>query len=98
MLSYSLLFSVCVQVCKVGSRNVKIEIVGITKAQKRQTHLEVKLDQKIQTLMVASKLLAGAFGLTLGENFKSQLVSALPVLAEALIKGNKIEKITCIQN
>lgn len=98
MLSYSLLFSVCLQVYKVGSRNVKIEIVGITKALKRQTQLEVHLDQKVQTLMVASKLLAEAFGLTLGKNFKSQLVSALPMLAEAVIEGNEIKTITPSQN
>lgn len=96
MLSSSV-FSVCVQVDKVGIRNVNIEIVGVIKAQKIQTHLEVKLDQKVQSLVVASKLLAEALHLTLGENFQSQLVSAIPVLAEAKIDGNKIKKITRIQ-
>lgn len=91
------LFSVCVQVDKVGICNVNIEIVGIIKAQKSQTHLEVKLDQKDRPLVVASKLLAEALGLTLGENFQSQLVSAIPVLAEAIIDGIKIKKITRIQ-
>lgn len=86
------------QVFKVGIRNVKIEIVAVQKAQKRQTHLDVKLDQKVHTFMVASKLLAEAFGLTLGEDFHSQLVSAVPLLAEALIDRNEIKKITPIQN
>lgn len=79
---------------------MKIEIVGIIKAQKRETQLEVKLDQKIQTLMVASKLLAEAFGLSLKEDFQEQLLRALraPMLAEAQIEGNKIKKITGREN
>lgn len=93
MLSSSLLISVCVQVYKVGIRNMKIEIVAIIKAQKRETRMEVKLDQKIQTLMVASKLLAEAFGLSLEEDFQEQLLRALPMVAEAQIEGNKIKKI-----
>lgn len=89
--------SCSLQVYKVGIREKRTEIVGVTKVQKRQTHLEVMVDQNIQTLMVASKHLAEVFGLTPGEHFKTQLVSALPVLAEALIEGNEIKKLTYIQ-
>lgn len=97
-LSYSLLFSVCLQVNKVGIRKIKMEIVGIIEAQKSQTRLQVNLEQKVQTLTVPSKLLAEAFGLTLKENFKSQLVSALPMLAEAAIEGCKIKELTLVQS
>lgn len=86
------------QVGKVSISNMKIEIVGIVKAQNTQIHLEVKLGQKIQTLIASSKLLAGAFGLTLGENFKRELKSALPLQAEARIEGNKIKEIKSIKN
>lgn len=94
MLSSSLLISVCVQVDMVGIHNMNIEIIGIVDVQKTQTQLEVKLDQKIQTLTVASRLLAEAFGVKQDEDFQERLVRALPVLAEARIEGKKITKIT----
>lgn len=99
MTSSSFLFSSlsCVQVQKVANSKHKLQIVAVSKCQKRQTHLEVILDQRFHTMVVKTKLLAEAYSLGLGENFKSHLVEALPLMGEAQIQGNEIKAIQNIE-
>lgn len=96
-LQLPLLFSVCVQVHKVGIHNQKLKIVAVTKCQKRQTQLEVILDQRPHTMVVKSILLAEAYGLSFGKNFNRHLVEALPLVGEAQIEGNEIKAIQNIE-
>lgn len=99
MMSSSFLFSSlsCVQVRKVTICNYEFKIVAVTKCQKRQTHLEMILDKRPHTKVVKTKLLAEAYGLSLGENFESHLIKALPLVGEAQIEGNEIKAIKKIE-
>lgn len=87
------------QVDKVIIRNYKLKIVAVAQCYKRQTRLEVILDQKpgTHTMVVKTDLLAEAYSLSLGKKFKSHLVEALPLMGEAQIEGNKIKAIQNIE-
>uniref|UniRef100_UPI003AAEBEA4 uncharacterized protein isoform X1 n=1 Tax=Centroberyx gerrardi TaxID=166262 RepID=UPI003AAEBEA4 len=71
-----------------------VEIIGIIKASKMETRLEAELDQQLKTLVVASELLAKAFGIRLGGDFEDRLLDEMPLSAEVEIQGNKITAIT----
>ncbi|XP_030603062.1 uncharacterized protein LOC115792602 [Archocentrus centrarchus] len=84
------------RILKVRSANFqkgRIEIKGISKANKKQTYLEAEFNQRLQMFVVASQLLAKAFGVKLDENFKQRLVDKMPLSAVAQIQGNKIHTI-----
>lgn len=55
-----------------------------------------EFNQQLQTFVVASQLLAKAFGVKLDENFKQKLVDKLPLSTVAETQGNKIHKIKII--
>uniref|UniRef100_UPI003AAFC45E uncharacterized protein n=1 Tax=Centroberyx gerrardi TaxID=166262 RepID=UPI003AAFC45E len=71
-----------------------VEIIGIIKASKMETKLEAELDQQLKTLVVASELLAKAFGIKLGGDFEEKLLDKMPLSAEVEIQGNRITAIT----
>ncbi|XP_076606840.1 uncharacterized protein LOC143332890 [Chaetodon auriga] len=81
------------KVQSTGIQNVSFEIVGIIKATKKETHLEACFNQHVHTFVVASPLLAKAFGFKLEGDYKELFLGELPFSADAVIKGNKIEKI-----
>ncbi|XP_070839622.1 uncharacterized protein [Chaetodon trifascialis] len=81
------------EVQSIGIQNVSFEIVGIIKATKKETHLEACFNQQVHTFVVASRLLAEAFGLKLEGDYKEMFLGELPFSADAVIKGNRIKKI-----
>ncbi|XP_051250902.1 uncharacterized protein LOC127360497 isoform X2 [Dicentrarchus labrax] len=84
------------KVQSVGVQEMKIEIIGIIKAVKKETHLEaeVEFNKEVHTFVVASKLLAKAFNLKLEKDFKQSLLDKIPFSANAEIHGSRIKKIT----
>ncbi|XP_030009147.1 uncharacterized protein LOC115432446 [Sphaeramia orbicularis] len=94
----STLYTRIVTVQSAPVQNVSIEIVGVIKAGKLKTHLEAELNEEVQTLVVGSKHLAAAFGITLDENFEEKLLERIPLSAKAEIKGSKINAITATEN
>ncbi|XP_037605146.1 uncharacterized protein LOC119476042 [Sebastes umbrosus] len=78
----------------VGIQNVRIEIMGIMKANKKETQLEAEVNQRVHTFVAASRLLAKAFGFKLDGGFKDRLLDKIPLSADAEIQGNQIKKIT----
>lgn len=48
-------------------------------------------------MVVKTKLLAEAYGLSLGEKFNSHLTEALPLVGEAQIEGNEVKAIQNIE-
>ncbi|XP_044077204.1 uncharacterized protein LOC122887768 isoform X2 [Siniperca chuatsi] len=85
------------KVHSAGIQNVRLEIIGIIKAIKKETHLEAEFDLQVHTFVVASRLLAEAFGFKLEGDFKQRLLDKIPFSADAVIKGSKITKITAVQ-
>ncbi|KAL7389297.1 hypothetical protein ABVT39_001228 [Epinephelus coioides] len=85
------------KVQSVGTHNVKIQVMGIIKATKKETQLEAEFNQQVHTLVVASRLLAKAFGLDLKGDFKESLLKKMPLSADAEIQGQKITKITAVE-
>lgn len=81
------------QVCSASFQTGRIEIKAISKANKTCTHVVAEFNQQLQTFVVASQLLAKAFGVKLDENFKQKLVDKLPLSTVAETQGNKIHKI-----
>ncbi|XP_029375486.1 uncharacterized protein LOC115054398 [Echeneis naucrates] len=76
------------------ARNVNMKIIGITTANKTETHLKAEIMGKVETFVVTSTLLAKAFGVKLQGNFKDRLIRIMPLSAAAEIRGSKINKIT----
>ncbi|XP_005751283.1 uncharacterized protein LOC102207572 [Pundamilia nyererei] len=81
------------KVCSASFQTGRIEIKAISKANKTWTHVVAEFNQQLQTFVVASQLLAKAFGVKLDENFKQKLVDKLPLSTVAETQGNKIHKI-----
>ncbi|GAA6226153.1 replication factor A protein 1-like isoform X1 [Lates japonicus] len=86
-------FTRIVKVQSAPVQNVGIEIIGITTANKMETYLETECNSEVQTFVVASELLAEAFGVRLDSDFKKTLLEKIPLSAKAEIQGNKINKI-----
>ncbi|XP_059206970.1 uncharacterized protein LOC131986163 [Centropristis striata] len=85
------------QVKSVGIQNIKIEITGIIKATKKETHLDVETDRhdQLHTFVVATPLLAKAFSLK--GDVEESLLEKMPLFADAVIEGGKITKIEAIK-
>ncbi|XP_038564793.1 uncharacterized protein LOC119895622 isoform X2 [Micropterus salmoides] len=81
------------KVQSAGIQKVRIEILGIVKATKKGTELEVNFNQQMTTLHVSSASLAKAFDLKL-DGFKEILLNKMPLSADAVIQGSKIKEIT----
>ncbi|XP_045896615.1 uncharacterized protein LOC123963658 [Micropterus dolomieu] len=81
------------KVQSAGIQKVRIEILGIVKATKKGTELEVNFNQQMTTLHVSSARLAKAFDLKL-DGFKEILLNKMPLSADAVIQGSKIKEIT----
>ncbi|XP_044227534.1 uncharacterized protein LOC122996066 isoform X2 [Thunnus albacares] len=78
---------------KVRSDDVqigRITITGIIKSMKTKFHLEAEFNNKQQTFVVTSRLLAKAFGFKLEDDFKERLLDLMPVSTDAKIQENKI--------
>ncbi|XP_039632619.1 uncharacterized protein LOC120543565 [Perca fluviatilis] len=82
------------KVQSVGIQNGRIEIIAIIKATQKETQLVAKFNDKPQTFVVASRLLANTFNINIKGDFKKSLLDKMPISAEAEIQGNKITKIT----
>lgn len=89
---------VCVQVQSAAVQSVTIEIIGIIRASGTQTELEAELshNNEVQPFVVASSLLAGALGVSLG-GFEDRLLDKMPFSADVEIKGNQIIKIKSVR-
>lgn len=81
-----------------GKRKVRINIIGIKKATKRETHLDAELNQQVHSFVVASGLLAKTFGFKLRGNFKERVLGELPLAVDAVIQGSKINKLSTAEN
>lgn len=90
---------VCVQVQSAAVQSVTIEIIGIIRASGTQTELEAELshNNEVQPFVVASSLLAGALGVSLGGGFEDRLLNKMPFSADVEIKGNQIIKIKSVK-
>lgn len=74
-------------------QNVRIEIIGITKADRLQTELEAEISGNLQTLVVDSSLLAKVFEVKLNGDLEEKLLHEMPFSAKVEIKGSKINQI-----
>ncbi|KAK5917622.1 hypothetical protein CgunFtcFv8_002454 [Champsocephalus gunnari] len=83
-------FTKITKVQSVCIRKVTLEIRGIKKATLKETHLEVDLDTKLLTLVVASRLLAKTLDFQLKKDFKKDLLERIPLSVEAEIQGHRI--------
>ncbi|KAK5887151.1 hypothetical protein CesoFtcFv8_015781 [Champsocephalus esox] len=83
-------FTKITKVQSVCIRKVTLEIRGIKKATLKETHLEVDLDTKLLTLVVASRLLAKTLDFQLKKGFKKDLLERIPLSVEAEIQGHRI--------
>ncbi|KAI9522758.1 hypothetical protein NQZ68_033093 [Dissostichus eleginoides] len=86
------------RVQSVGIRKVTLKIRGIKKATLKETQLEVELDTKLQTLCVASRLLAKTLDFKLKKSFGDDLLKRIPLSVEAEIQGNRIIKMADPEN
>ncbi|KAK1874619.1 Replication factor A [Dissostichus eleginoides] len=86
------------KVQSVGIRKVTLKIRGIKKATLKETQLEVELDTKLQTLCVASRLLAKTLDFQLKKGFGDDLLKRIPLSVEAEIQGNRIIKMADPEN
>ncbi|XP_042287067.1 uncharacterized protein LOC121910102 [Thunnus maccoyii] len=75
-------------------QNATIEIIGIIKANNMETQLEASVNNQVETLVVASKLLAKVFGVRLEGDLKNRLVQKIPLSAHVDIQGSTIKTIT----
>ncbi|XP_018544191.1 uncharacterized protein LOC108891514 isoform X2 [Lates calcarifer] len=82
-----------VEVQSAAAQPVKIEIISITSANKKETNLEAVFEGELQAFVVSSKHLAKAFGVKLGCDFEENLLQIKPLSAKAEIQGSKINKI-----
>ncbi|XP_038137465.1 uncharacterized protein LOC119781157 [Cyprinodon tularosa] len=74
-------------------QKVTINIMGISKADKIMTELDVEISNQMKMLEVSSPLLAEVFGLCLDDNFQSKLLEKIECELEAEIQGNKIKNL-----
>ncbi|KAK2827956.1 hypothetical protein Q5P01_018990 [Channa striata] len=70
--------------------NVTMDIIGITKANKMKAELEAELGSNVHTFVVASSLLAKAFGVKLADDFEENLFEKIPFRAQAQIQGSPL--------
>ncbi|XP_033969982.1 uncharacterized protein LOC117469625 [Trematomus bernacchii] len=91
-------FTKIIKVQSVGIRKVTLKIRGIKKATLKETQLEVDLDAKLLTLIVASRLLAKTLGFQLKKGFDKDLLKIIPLSVEAEIQGNRIIKMADPEN
>ncbi|KAF6739980.1 hypothetical protein FQA47_005751 [Oryzias melastigma] len=77
---------------------VQLEIIGIKKARKLQTELEAVRDEVAETFSVKSAVLAEALGIQQGTDFEDRLLEKIPYSVKAEIKGDKILKLSAMQN
>ncbi|XP_034539521.1 uncharacterized protein LOC117812720 [Notolabrus celidotus] len=77
----------------LGIQNVKIEIIGIQKATKKETHLEANFNQQLHIFVVASSLLAKELDIKLGGDYQERLLEKLLFIADVEIKGYRIKKL-----
>ncbi|XP_036975494.1 uncharacterized protein LOC119031252 isoform X2 [Acanthopagrus latus] len=82
------------KVQSAGSQSERIKIAGIAKATKTETHLDAVFRDEMQRCVVASRLLAKAFGFDLDGDIEKKLLDIIPVSADAVIQGGKIKKLT----
>ncbi|KAL3043130.1 hypothetical protein OYC64_020947 [Pagothenia borchgrevinki] len=86
------------QVQSVGIRKVTLKIRGIKEATLKETELEVDLDTKLHTLVVASRLLANTLDFQLKKGFDKDLLERIPLSVEAEIQENRIIKMADAEN
>ncbi|KAK5858135.1 hypothetical protein PBY51_002300 [Eleginops maclovinus] len=87
-------FTRLTKVHSVGVQEVTLQITGIKKATLKETQLEVDLSKKLQTLIVASRVLAKALNLQLKKGFDDNILKRIPLTVNAGIQGNRIIRIT----
>lgn len=83
-----------VQVEATSGRDIKIEIIGISRASGGETHLDANVNGQVDTLIVASELLATATGVSLEENIQDKVLQKIPFMAVVKIQGGKITEMT----
>ncbi|XP_033935651.1 uncharacterized protein [Pseudochaenichthys georgianus] len=83
-------FTKLTKVQSILIRKVALKIRGIKKATLKETHLEVDVDTKLLTLVVASRLLAKALDFQLKKDFQKDLLERIPLSVEAEIQGHRI--------
>lgn len=93
------------QVQSVGTKNVRIEIIGIIKASQEETYLEAEFNNQPHMFVVDSLLLAKTFNFKLDEDFEESLLDKIPLSADAEIQGtvslnstvySRIEKVLAV--
>ncbi|XP_074527647.1 uncharacterized protein LOC141791266 [Halichoeres trimaculatus] len=89
-------FTKIYKVKTLGIQEVKIEVIGITKATKRTTHLEAEFNQQVHTFVVGSALLMKELDIKASGGLQDSLVDKVPFTADAEIKGNTIKKIKVV--
>ncbi|XP_034746767.1 uncharacterized protein LOC117956033 [Etheostoma cragini] len=71
----------------------RIQIVGIKKSNKTNTHLVVEFNGRKRTVFVRTRILAIAFGLEVDDGFERRLRYQMPLTAEAKLHGKKVTEI-----
>ncbi|XP_035846722.1 uncharacterized protein LOC118492966 [Sander lucioperca] len=71
----------------------KIQIMGIKKSNKTNTHLVVEFNKRKRNVFMTTRLLANAFGLKVEDDFERQLRYQMPLTAEAKLQGKKVTDI-----
>ncbi|TDH05428.1 hypothetical protein EPR50_G00142580 [Perca flavescens] len=84
----STVYSRIEKVQSVGTKNARIEIIGIIKASQEETYLEAEFNNQPHTFVVDSPLLAKTFGFELDEDFEESLLDKIPLSADAEIQGS----------
>ncbi|KAI9522761.1 hypothetical protein NQZ68_033096 [Dissostichus eleginoides] len=79
-------------------RYLQPPIKGIKEATLKETQLEVDLDTKPHTLVVASRLQANTLDFQLKKGFGDDLLERIPLSVEAEIQGNRIIKMADPEN
>ncbi|XP_069001787.1 uncharacterized protein [Embiotoca jacksoni] len=74
-------------------QNVTLEIFGIVRVGATRTELEAQVGDDVKTFDVATSLLAKAFGVGPKDDLEERLLEKIPLSTEAVIKGDKIQKI-----
>ncbi|XP_039632757.1 uncharacterized protein LOC120543671 isoform X2 [Perca fluviatilis] len=71
----------------------RIQIMGIKKSNKTNTHLVVEFNKRKRNVFVTTRLLANAFGLKVDDDFERRLRYQMPLTAEAKLQGKKVTDI-----
>ncbi|TDH05402.1 hypothetical protein EPR50_G00142620 [Perca flavescens] len=71
----------------------RIQIMGIKKSNKTNTHLVVEFNKRKRNVFVTTRLLANAFGLKVEDDFERRLRYQMPLTAEAKLQGKKVTDI-----